>query len=189
MILFKFKFFILKIFSLIGFFILFNSPLHAQLGVTERNSSTGTRNIFSYRIKSTIGTSTNTEATEGVTADAKATLVLKPGSKITNKFGDESGDASATFVATPNGGNVDLKGITGENIFEFDEGTILSSSVSTINEDTVIEESLESSGDLDTLSTSSILNKGSSSSFVVQDTSVTVESGFTNFINTLEQQF
>ena len=114
---------------------------------------------------------------------------MKPGSKITNKFGNESGDASATFIATPTGGNVDLKGITGENIFEFDEGTVLSSSVSSLTNSTIVEDTSDSSSNLDTLSNSSILNKGSSSSFVVQDTSVTVESGFTNFINTLEQQF
>tara|TARA_A100001015_G_scaffold80282_1_gene88970 strand:+ start:484 stop:1053 length:570 start_codon:yes stop_codon:yes gene_type:complete len=171
------------------YLLFFFSPVNAQLGLTERNSSTGTRNIFSYRIKSTIGTSTNTEASGDVTADANATLVLKPGSKITNKFGDDSGDASATFVATPTGGNVDLKGITGENIFEFDEGTVLSSSVSSIINSTLIEDTSNTSTDIDTLSNSSILNKGSSSSYVVQDTSITVESGFTNFINTLEQQF
>ena len=177
-----------KILTIINL-LLFFSPVNAQLGLTERNSSTGTRNIFSYRIKSTIGTSTNTEATGEVSADASATLVLKPGSKITNKFGDDSGDASATFVATPTGGNVDLKGITGENIFEFDEGTVLSSSVSSILNSTLIEDTSNSTSDIDTLSNSSILNKGSSSSYVVQDTSLTVESGFTNFINTLEQQF
>ena len=177
-----------KILTIINL-LLFFSPVNAQLGLTERNSSTGTRNIFSYRIKSTIGTSTNTEATGDVSADASATLVLKPGSKITNKFGDDSGDASATFVATPTGGNVDLKGITGENIFEFDEGTVLSSSVSSILNSTLIEDTSNSTSDIDTLSNSSILNKGSSSSYVVQDTSLTVESGFTNFINTLEQQF
>lgn len=177
-----------KILTIINL-LLFFSPVNAQLGLTERNSSTGTRNIFSYRIKSTIGTTTNTEATGDVSADASATLVLKPGSKITNKFGDDSGDASATFVATPTGGNVDLKGITGENIFEFDEGTVLSSSVSSILNSTLIEDTSNSTSDIDTLSNSSILNKGSSSSYVVQDTSLTVESGFTNFINTLEQQF
>ena len=177
-----------KILTIINL-LLFFSPVNAQLGLTERNSSTGTRNIFSYRIKSTIGTSTNTEAIGDVTADASATLVLKPGSKITNKFGDDSGDASATFVATPTGGNVDLKGITGENIFEFDVGTVLSSSVSSIVNSTLIEDTSNSTSDIDTLSNSSILNKGSSSSYVVQDTSLTVESGFTNFINTLEQQF
>ncbi len=180
--------FVSKILTIINL-LLFFSPVNAQLGLTERNSSTGTRNIFSYRIKSTIGTSTNTEAIGDVTADASATLVLKPGSKITNKFGDDSGDASATFVATPTGGNVDLKGITGENIFEFDVGTVLSSSVSSIVNSTLIEDTSNSTSDIDTLSNSSILNKGSSSSYVVQDTSLTVESGFTNFINTLEQQF
>jgi hypothetical protein len=180
--------FVSKILTIINL-LLFFSPVNAQLGLTERNSSTGTRNIFSYRIKSTIGTTTNTEATGDVSADASATLVLKPGSKITNKFGDDSGDASATFVATPTGGNVDLKGITGENIFEFDVGTVLSSSVSSIVNSTLIEDTSNSTSDIDTLSNSSILNKGSSSSYVVQDTSLTVESGFTNFINTLEQQF
>ena len=107
------------------------STNYAQLGLTERNTSTGTRNTFSYRIKSTIGTSTNTEASGEVTADANATSI-ETRSKTANKFGNESGDASATFVATPTGGNVDLKGITGENIFEFDEGTVLSSSVSSL---------------------------------------------------------
>ena len=98
-----------KIIALINLSFLLSPPTFAQLGLTERNTSTGTRNTFSYRIKSTIGTSTNTEASGEVTADANATLVLKPGSKITNKFGNESGDASATFVATPTGWKCRLK--------------------------------------------------------------------------------
>ena len=189
MVLVKNIYFSANILALINLSFLLTPPTYGQVGLTERNTSTGTRNIFSYRIKSTIGTSTNTEASGNVTADANATLVLKPGSKITNKFGNQSGEASATFVATPTGGNVDLKGITGENIFEFDQGTVLSSSVSSLENSTIVEDTSDTSSDFDTLSNSSILNKGSSSSFVVQDTSVTVESGFTNFINTLEQQF
>ena len=92
--------FVSKILTIINL-LLFFSPVNAQLGLTERNSSTGTRNIFSYRIKSTIGTSTNTEAIGDVTADASATLVLKPGSKITNKFGDDSGAVSYTHLTLP----------------------------------------------------------------------------------------
>ena len=149
-----------------------NSRVFAQIGITELNTNQGSNKTFSYNIKSTIGTQTSAEAVGNIQASTEAIIKLKPGSIITNKFGDQNGNASATFVATPNGGNVDLKGITGENIFEFDNGTIFKSS---LNTNTALE--------------SAPLNRGSASSFAVQDTSVNVQSGFNTFSNTFQQTF
>ena len=144
----------------------------AQIGITEQNTNQGSNKTFSYNIKSTIGTQTSAEAVGNIEAKTEAIIKLKPGSIITNKFGDGNGNASATFIATPTGGNVDLKGITGENIFEFDEGTIFKSS---LNTNTNLE--------------AGKLNKGSASSFAIQDTSINVQSGFNTFSNTFEQTF
>ena len=147
-------------------------PSSSQVGITEFNTNQGTMRNFSYNIKSTIGTQTSAEAVGNIQATTEAIINLKPGSIITNKFGDLNGNASANFVATPNGGNVDLKGITGENIFEFDKGTMFRST-------------LQTNTDL----TPSSTNKGSASSFAIQDTMVNVQSGFSSFSNSFQQSF
>ena len=161
-------YFITPIFIGLGYAI----PSSAQIGITELNTNQGTMRNFSYNIKSTIGTQTSAEAVGNIEAYSEAIINLKPGSIITNKFGDINGNASANFVATPNGGNVDLKGITGENIFEFDKGTTFKSSLQT-------NTNLESAR----------TNMGSASSFAVQDTMVNVQSGFSSFSNTFQQSF
>ena len=157
---------------LVFFTINSNNKVFAQVGITELNTNQGSNRSFSYNIKSTIGTQTSAEATGNIQASTEAIINLKAGSIITNKFGDLNGNASATFVATPTGGNVDLKGITGENIFEFDTGTVFKSSLKT-------NSNLESAP----------LNRGSASSFAVQDTSVNVQSGFNTFSNSFQQTF
>jgi hypothetical protein len=105
-------------------------------------------------------------------AETEAVLKLKSGSKVTNKIGDNSGNASAVFIATPNGGNVDLKGITGENLFLIEDGTYFRSKLSTID-------------NLDPAITST----GSASATATHTTNITVEKGNTSFQNTFQQSF
>ena len=107
-----------------------------------------------------------------MTAQTEAILRLKSGSKVTNKFGDDSGNASAVFTTTPTGGNVDLKGITGENILLIDDGTVFRSSLSTIeNPDP------------------SVSSTGNASAYATHNSSVIVEKGSTSFENSFQQTF
>ncbi len=141
-------------------------------GVQDTRKSSSNQNTFSYRIQTTYGTSTSSQVSGNMRAETEAVLNLKPGSKITNKIGDNSGNASAVFVATPNGGNVDLKGITGENIFLIDDGTSFRSKLETI-------ENLDPS----------VSSTGTASATATHTTNVTVEKGTTQFQNYFEQTF
>jgi hypothetical protein len=150
------------------------NAIYAQVtpGVQNTKKSDGNQNNFSYRIQTTYGTSTSAQVTGNMTADVEAILKLKAGTKITNKMGDDSGNASAVFIATPNGGNVDLKGITGENMFLIDDGTAFRSSLKTI----------------DNLNPN-ITSTGSASATATHSTSVIVEKGSTTFENYYQQTF
>jgi len=158
---------------LIGCCASFNT-VYAQVtpGVQNTKKSDGNQNNFSYRIQTTYGTSTSAQVSGNMTADVEAVLKLKAGTKITNKMGDDSGNASAVFIATPNGGNVDLKGITGENMFLIDDGTAFRSSLKTI----------------DNLNPN-ITSTGSASATATHSTSVIVEKGATTFENYYQQTF
>lgn len=141
-------------------------------GVQNTKKSDGNQNNFSYRIQTTYGTSTSAQVSGNMTADVEAILKLKAGTKITNKMGDDNGNASAVFIATPNGGNVDLRGITGENMFLIDDGTVFRSSLKTI----------------DNLNPN-ITSTGSASATATHSTSVIVEKGSTTFENYYQQTF
>jgi hypothetical protein len=141
-------------------------------GIVENRRSSGNQNTFSYRIQSTYGTTTSAEVRGNMRAETEAVLRLKAGSKVTNKIGDDSGNASAVFVATPNGGNVDLQGITGENLFLIDDGTYFRSSLT----------SVDGPGQAATSS-------GTASATATHSTIVTVEKGSSTFQNTFEQAF
>lgn len=153
---------------------LVSMTVHAQQlpGLRETRSSSGSQSTFSYRIQTTYGTTTSIQVTGNVKADAEAVLKLKSGSKITNKMGDAAGNASAVFVATPTGGNVDLKGITGENMFLIDDGTYFRSSVAA-----------------DGLANPASTVLGTASATATHTTTVTVERGTTTFENFFEQTF
>lgn len=141
-------------------------------GLRESRKSGSSQNTFSYRIQTTYGATTSAQVSGNLRAETEAVLKLKAGSKVTNKVGDENGNASAVFVATPNGGNVELKGITGENIFLIDDGTIFRSVLSTIDNPDP-----------------NVTSVGNASATATHATSVIVEQGSTTFENYFEQTF
>jgi len=155
--------------------MLFNSMqvfAQATPGMEVTKRSTGMQNIFSYRITTTYGTSTSAQVSGNLKADTGATLKLKNGSIVTNKMGDANGNTSAVFVATPTGGNVDLKGLTGENIFLLDDGTTFHSNLTTIENPNP-----------------SVTSVGSASASATHTTTITVEKGFSTFENVFRQTF
>jgi len=149
--------------------LLVSTPAQAQLSETRQSS--GLQTVFSYKIETRYGTNTSVTVSGSTTGKAEAVLNLKSGSKVTNKIGDESGNASAVFVATPTGGNVDLKGITGENMFLIDDGTSFKSSV------------IAPEGD------PNATNTGTASAYATHSTSVIVEKGTSSFQSGFEQTF
>ena len=162
----------LYIFALNILFAICSTSCRAQIAGIERRFGTSNGNSFSYEINSTIGTRTSATVSGNLMADTDATLNLSKGSKITNKIGDDSGNASATFVATPNGANVSLTGITGENIFMIENGTQFKSS-------------LTMKDDFD----KSISSVGEASSFAVQNTRIQVQKNTSSFISSFQQAF
>ena len=119
----------------LGFIVLFNNKATAQVAPGMRDISRGssTQTVFSYRIQSTYGTSTSAQVNGNMVADTEAVLKLKSGTKLTNKSGDASGNSSVVFTATPSGANVNLSGLTGENLFLIDDGTYFRSALKTID--------------------------------------------------------
>ena len=150
--------------------LLGSSVSRAQQSETKRNW--GTKSTFSYQIQSTVGVSTSINTNSNVEGNTDARLNLKPGSFITNKFGDDSGKASAVFTASPNGSNVNFEGITGENQILFDSGTSFGANLRTIdNRDP------------------NLPSIGSASSSGVHSSTITVEKGTTSFENTIQNVF
>ena len=162
----------LKIIFTLPFACIFCNPTYAQIAGIERRFGTSTSNTFSYQIDSTIGTRTSATVSGNILAETDAILNLKTGSKISNKIGDDSGNASAVFIATPNGANVDLSGITGENLFMIEDGTRFQSSLRMKDE---INHNIPSVGE--------------ASSFAVQNTRVTVQKTNSTLINSFQQAF
>ena len=147
------------------------SPSRAQLAGIQRSINTINKNTFSYSIQSTIGTRTSANVSGNILADTEAILNLQRGGKITNKIGDANGNASAVFTTNPTGAGVDLKGITGENVFLIDDGTSFKSSLTS-------DPSLGSDSSI-----------GEASSLAVQSTTVTVEKGNSSFISSFQEAF
>jgi hypothetical protein len=141
-------------------------------GLRETRKSGSSQSTFSYRIQSTYGATTSVQATGNLKAETEAILKLKSGSKVTNKIGDDNGNASAVFVATPGGGNVELTGITGENVFLLDDGTLFRSKLETIdNPDPAVS------------------SVGTASATATHSTLIVVEKGSTTLENYFEQTF
>ena len=92
----------------------------------------GSKNKFSYTIQSTYGVVTSATGGPNFIVDNQAVLNLKQGSYVTNKFGDDSGNANAVFNATPSGSSVDLQGISGKNLLLIDDGTMFKSSIRSV---------------------------------------------------------
>ena len=148
------------------------NPIYSQIAGIERRFGTSNSNTFSYQIESTIGTQTSATVSGNILAETDAILNLKTGSKISNKIGDDSGNASAVFIATPNGANVDLSGITGENLFMIEDGTSFKSSLR-------MKDNINSN----------VQSIGEASSFAVQNTRVTVQKTNSSLINSFQQAF
>ena len=148
------------------------NPIYSQIAGIERRFGTSNSNTFSYQIESTIGTRTSATVSGNIIADTDAILNLKSGSKISNKIGNESGNASAVFIATPNGANVNLGGITGENLFMIEDGTSFKSSLK-------MKDNINSN----------VQSIGEASSFAVQNTRVTVQKTNSTLINSFQQAF
>ncbi|MCP9808256.1 hypothetical protein KBY58_02260 [Cyanobium sp. HWJ4-Hawea] len=156
------------------FFILFTHSALAQQspGIQDTRRSSSTSSIFSYKIQTTYGATTSGQSNGNVAIDAEAVLRLKSGTTIVNKMGDANGNASATFFATPTGGNVEISGITGENIFLIDDGTYFRSSLTSIDGPD-----------------SNAASSGSSSATAVHTTTISVEKGFVTSENYFAQTF
>lgn len=146
-------------------------PAKAQLAGIQRSINTINKNTFSYSIESTIGTRTSANVSGNILADTEAILNLKSGGKITNKIGDANGNASAVFTTSPTGSGVDLRGITGENVFLIDDGTSFKSSLKS-------DPSLGLGSSI-----------GEASSFAIQSTTVNVEKGNSSFMSTFQEAF
>lgn len=161
----------LKLIFFLGTALAVSHPARAQLAGIERSINTINKNTFSYSIQSTIGTRTSANVSGNILADTEAILNLQRGGKITNKIGDANGNASAVFTTNPTGAGVDLKGITGENVFLIDDGTSFKSSLRS-------DPSLGSGSSI-----------GEASSLAVQSTTVTVEKGNSSFISSFQEAF
>ncbi len=162
----------LKIICLFSLFGTICNPIFAQIAGIERRFGTSNTNTFSYQIESTIGTRTSATVSGNILAETDAILNLKTGSKISNKIGDDNGNASAVFIATPNGANVDLSGITGENLFMIEDGTQFKSSLR-------MKENFNDN----------VQSIGEASSYAVQNTRVTVQKTNSSLINSFQQAF
>jgi hypothetical protein len=119
--------------SLIVLFISNKVSAQTSPGMREITKGSSNQTVFSYRIQSTYGTTTSAQVNGNIVADTEAVLKLKSGSKLTNKSGDASGNSSIVFTATPTGANVNLSGLTGENLFLIDDGTYFRSALKTID--------------------------------------------------------
>ena len=161
----------LKLIFFFGTALAVSHAARAQLAGIERSINTINKNTFSYSIQSTIGTRTSANVSGNILANTEAILNLQRGGKITNKIGDANGNASAVFTTNPTGAGVDLKGITGENVFLIDDGTSFKSSLRS-------DPSLGSGSSI-----------GEASSLAVQSTTVTVEKGNSSFISSFQEAF
>lgn len=111
-------------------------PLVSLAQVIEKSSTNaGSSRTFTYSIQSTYGTQTSANASPNLKVETEAVLNLQRGSYITNKAGDIGGTTSAVFSASPGGTNVQLTGITADNLFLIDSGTRFRTALTTTTPD------------------------------------------------------
>lgn len=139
--------------------------------VIERtNTNAGTNRVFSYSIQSTYGVQTSANASPNLKVETEAVLNLKEDSYLTNKAGDIGGGTGAVFVTTPNGSNVQLNGITADNLFLIDNGTRFRTSLTTTEPD-------------------GQPSVGQASATATHTMTISVTDGESSFYNTLRQNF
>lgn len=109
-------------------------PSIAQV-IEKSSTNAGSSRTFTYSIQSTYGTQTSANASPNLRVETEAVLNLQRGSYITNKAGDIGGSTSAVFSASPGGTNVQLTGISADNLFLIDSGTRFRTALTTTNPD------------------------------------------------------
>lgn len=161
------SFFKFHIFSSLAFFIFMFLTNDSAAQVLEKiNTNQGTSKNFSYSIQTTYGVSTSANATSNLRVDTEAVLKLQRDSFITNKSGAIGGQTGAVFTATPNGANVSLTGITADNKFIIDDGTIFRAALTTTDLDGKPSVGNASATATHSLTLSVINNESSFSNFV-----------------------
>lgn len=151
---------------------LFNILSNASFAqvIEKSNTNAGSSRTFTYSIQSTYGTQTSANASPNLKVETEAVLNLQRGSYITNKAGDIGGTTSAVFSASPGGTNVQLTGITADNLFLIDSGTRFRTALTTTTPD----------------GQPSI---GQASATATHSMTLTVADTQTSFYNTLRQNF
>ena len=149
--------------------ILLTFPVSSQV-IERNNTNSGTSRVFTYSIQSTYGTQTSANASPNLKVETEAVLNLQRGSYITNKAGDIGGTTSAVFTASPGGTNVQLTGISADNLFLIDSGSRFRTALSTTTPD----------------GQPSI---GQASATATHTMTLTVSDTQTSFYNTLRQNF
>ena len=144
---------ILLILGIIPFGTKVKSQVISKSPASRSTSST------SYSIVSNITAITQSESTGNIEAFSDVLLNLVPGIEPDNSI-----DGAVTFSASPNGSSIDLTGLSGDNLFLFDKGSKLSSTVKNIDDASPISEE----------------SKGSTSAFIIQQTTLTVRQNTTN---------
>ena len=145
------------------------SIVRAQV-IERTNTNAGTNRVFSYSIQSTYGVQTSANASPNLKVETEAVLNLKEDSYLTNKAGDLGGGTGAVFVTTPNGSNVQLNGITADNLFLIDNGTRFRTSFTTTEPD-------------------GQPSVGQASATATHTMTISVTDGESSFYNTLRQNF
>lgn len=151
-------------------------PISAQNAQTRTNY--GSKQIFSYSVQSTYGVNTSSTTTPGVKVDTEAVLKLKDGSFVTNKFGDDKGNASAVFTVSPNGASLDMAGITGENQLILEDGTLFRASI--VSDD---------SADNQSATTTDVSTRAEATANAFHSSTIVVNKGEESFFNTFTQNF
>jgi len=159
------------VYGAVAVLVFMGTGYSAQAQTVSSSRSSGTNQNFSYSVQSTIGTQVSGQQSGNIIVNSTAVLELSPGSMITNGIGGSGNGAGATFIATPSGGNVDLMGITADNLFMIQRAEFNSTLETVANPDP------------------DLTSVGSSSAMAVQTTTVTVNQGVSTFENTLQQAF
>ena len=127
--------------------------------VVSKSPASRSTSSTSYSIVSNITAITQSESSGNIEAFSDVILNLVPGIEPDNSI-----DGAVTFSASPNGSSIDLTGLSGDNLFLFDKGSKLSSTVKNVDDASPISEE----------------SKGSTSAFIIQQTTLTVRQNTTN---------
>ena len=153
-----------------GLITTYGINVSAQIQSTQQQSA-GTKDTFSYSITAQYGVQTSGSANPNMTVNNEAILKISPGSTITNKFGDLSGQSRVQFDSTTNSANVAINGLTGQNNWIIQQADFKSILKNIDNPDP------------------SIPSIGSGSATGIHTTTVTIEKSQSSFSNSYNQSF